>query len=90
MSIEPVTCPKCSSTNCHPMFIDDDAQCIDCGHQFSMSPPLTEHDVLAAHAEFGALDYQMVKKAMGQNWPQNWEALGPGEGIFAPDEDRSF
>lgn len=51
---------------------------------------LTEQDILAAHAEHGELDWHMVKKAMGPNWPAHWEALGPGDGIFAPDEDRTF
>lgn len=49
---------------------------------------LTKQDVLAAHAEHGLLNWHMVKKGMGPNWPAAWEALGPGEGIFAPDEDR--
>lgn len=51
---------------------------------------LTEKDVLAAHAEFGRLDWHMVKKGMGPNWPAHWEAIGPGDGIFERDEDRSF
>lgn len=51
--------------------------------------PLTKEAVLDCHAENGALDWHMVKKAMGPNWPAEWEALGPGESIFAPDEDRS-
>lgn len=50
---------------------------------------LTEKDVLAAHAQHGRLNWHMVKKAMGRNWPAAWEAMGPGEGIFEPDEDRS-
>jgi len=49
---------------------------------------LTQMDVLNAHAEFGRLDYHMVKKAMGPNWPREWNDLGPGQGIFAPDEQR--
>lgn len=52
------------------------------------APFLTVTDVLDAHAEFGRLDWQMVKDAMGPNWPSEWERLGPGEGIFAPEEDR--
>lgn len=55
-----------------------------------MSKWLTEKDVLEAHAQFGQLDWHLVKKAMGPNWPEEWDALGPGEGIFAPEEDRSF
>lgn len=43
-------------------------------------------DILAAHVQFGPLNYQMVKKAMGYNWPPQWDNLGPGEGIFSPDE----
>lgn len=53
-----------------------------------MPDNLTESQILEAHAEFGLLDWHMVKKAMGPNWPKHWERLGPGEGIFAPDEDR--
>jgi hypothetical protein len=49
-------------------------------------PFLTEKDVLDAHAEFGRLDYHMVKEAMGPNWPREWNDLGPGRGIFAPDK----
>lgn len=51
---------------------------------------LTEDDVLVAHAEHGQLDWCLVKNAMGPNWPSHWEALGPGEGIFCPEEDRTF
>lgn len=54
-----------------------------------MPDTLTESQILEAHAEFGSLDWHMVKKAMGPNWPAKWEAMGPGEGLFAPDEDRS-
>jgi hypothetical protein len=25
---------------------------------------------------------------MGPNWPAEWEQQGPGEGIWAPEEDR--
>lgn len=50
---------------------------------------LTEKQVLDAHAEHGPLNWWMVKKAMGPNWPAQWEKLGPGEGIFEPEEDRS-
>ena len=48
---------------------------------------LTEADVLAAHAQFGRLDWHMVKKGMGPNWPAHWEQIGPGDGIFEPDEE---
>lgn len=51
---------------------------------------LTEQDILAAHAEHGQLDWHLVKKAMGPNWPAHWEALGPGQGIFHPEENRTF
>ena len=50
--------------------------------------PLTTADILAAHREHGPLDWHMVKRAMGANWPDYWERMGPGEGIFAPDEQR--
>ena len=49
---------------------------------------LTKQDVFDAHAEHGALDWKLVKKAMGPNWPPEWERMGPGDGIFAPLEDR--
>lgn len=49
---------------------------------------LTQEDVLRAHADFGLLDWQMVKAAMGPNWPKHWEVLGPGEGIFAPEGSK--
>jgi hypothetical protein len=44
---------------------------------------LTLDDVLAAHAQFGQLDRDQVKAAMGPNWPSEWDAIKPGEGIFA-------
>jgi hypothetical protein len=53
-----------------------------------MPDNLTERQILEAHAEHGLLNWHMVKNAMGPNWPAHWEALGPGEGIFEPDEDR--
>lgn len=46
------------------------------------TPHLTTSDVLAAHADYGPLDWDLVKKAMGPNWPAQWEAMGPGQGIF--------
>ena len=49
---------------------------------------LTVSNVLAAHAEHGRLDWHLVKKAMGPNWPPEWERLGPGEAIFLPEERR--
>lgn len=49
----------------------------------------TQQEILAAHAEHGALDWHMVKKAMGPNWPDAWEDMGPGNGIFAPEEDHT-
>lgn len=47
---------------------------------------LTMDQVLAAHAEHGKLNWHMVKKGMGPNWPEHWESLGPGDGIFDSDE----
>jgi hypothetical protein len=49
---------------------------------------LTQSDVLNAHTQHGLLDWRMVKAAMGPNWPAEWEQQGPGEGIWAPEEDR--
>jgi hypothetical protein len=49
---------------------------------------LQMRDILEAHTQFGPLNFQMVKKAMGPYWPVKWDRLGPGEGIFAPDEAR--
>lgn len=54
-----------------------------------VSGDLTIDDVLDAHAQFGRLDWHLVKKAMGPNWPAKWEALGPGEAIFDEEEDRT-
>jgi hypothetical protein len=50
---------------------------------------LTERDVLDAHAQFGRLDWHMVKKGMGPNWPARWEKLGPGESIFEIEETEA-
>ena len=47
---------------------------------------LTEREVLDAHAQFGKLNWRMVKAGMGPSWPAHWEDLGPGEAIFAVDE----
>lgn len=49
---------------------------------------LTVQEILDAHREHGLLNWHMVKRAMGPNWPEMWEHMGPGEGIFEPDEDR--
>lgn len=46
---------------------------------------LTPADILSAHLQFGALNYQLVKRAMGPNWPEEWNRLGPGQGIFAEE-----
>jgi hypothetical protein len=51
-------------------------------------PWLTVAEVLAAHGEYGRLNWHLVKETMGPNWPVDWERLGPGEGIFEPDEVR--
>lgn len=42
---------------------------------------LTVQQVLEAHAQFGSLDYEMVKKAMGPNWPKHWEGVAT---VIAP------
>jgi len=49
---------------------------------------LTVRDILAAHAEHGQLDFDLVKLAMGPNWPKERDELNDGEGIFAPPERR--
>jgi hypothetical protein len=46
--------------------------------------PTTVQDILDAHAQFGRLDREKVKEALGTNWPAHWDSIGPGEGIFAP------
>ena len=61
---------------------EDGEMCENC------TPFLKVDDVLAAHAEHGELDFDLVKKAMGPNWPKEWDAFGPGEAIFAPEERR--
>lgn len=33
---------------------------------------LTVDEVLSAHAEVGRLNHDMVKEAMGPNWPKHW------------------
>lgn len=52
------------------------------------APFLTVDDALAAHAQYGQLDFYFVKKAMGPNWPKEWDAHNDGEGIFALPERR--
>lgn len=47
-----------------------------------MSDHPTQQQILDAHMQFGRLDYHKVKAAMGPNWPAEWEAMKPGEGIF--------
>lgn len=34
---------------------------------------LTVNAVLLAHAQFGKLDRDLVRKAMGPNWPPEWD-----------------
>lgn len=38
-------------------------------------PPLTITDVLAAHAQFGSMDRDMLKAAMGDNWREQYSCL---------------
>lgn len=40
----------------------------------SRSKYLTRQEVLDAHAQFGRLDREAVKEAMGPNWPKEWDA----------------
>lgn len=47
---------------------------------------VTVDELLAAHAQFGRMNFAMTKAAMGPNWPVEWDNLGPGQGIF---EDES-
>lgn len=39
--------------------------------------PATQEQIFAAHAEFGRLDKKGVKKAMGPNWPREWDYRHP-------------
>jgi hypothetical protein len=39
---------------------------------FEAEEYLTVPDVLRAHAEVGRLNHDMVKSAMGPNWPEGW------------------
>lgn len=52
----------------------------------SVGLPPTVQDILDCHKQFGKLNWHMVKKAMAENWPKEWEEMGPGEGIFEPEE----
>lgn len=47
-------------------------------------PFVMMQQILAAYAEFGRVDYEWTKAAMGPNWPKVWDRLGPGQGIFEP------
>jgi hypothetical protein len=78
-------CPSCSAKTEQWW-----SYCAMCGHHIAAGIYLTEKDVLGAHTQFGGLDWKMVEKAMGPNWPALWASQGPGQGIFAPEEDRSF
>lgn len=47
---------------------------------------LTVEAVMAAHAQFGLLNRELVKRSMGKNWPSEWDSIQAGEGIWAaPD-----
>lgn len=43
---------------------------------------LTVIEVLEAHAQFGRLNRDKVKEAMGPNWPAHWDKFNFGEAIF--------
>lgn len=47
---------------------------------------LTIREVLEAHAQFGRLDRDKVKEAMGSNWPAHWNKFKCGEAIFSARE----
>ena len=51
---------------------------------------LTKREVLDAHAQFGPLDRGSVKRAMGANWPAEWDDVKRGEGIFAAECDHEW
>ena len=38
---------------------------------------LTRQEVFNAHAEFGRLDKEMVRKGMGPNWPRERDRADP-------------
>jgi len=64
--------------------------CPKCGKVKRPYPPVdppfvTVEQLLECHAQFGRVNWHLTKAAMGPNWPPEWEALGPGEGIFEPD-----
>lgn len=81
-----VTCPECKSDQCQPLFdADNRFGCIPCGHDFLIPP--TKEDILAVHAQFGLLDRVKVKAAMGENWPPEWDAILPGQGIFSAETE---
>lgn len=42
-------------------------------------------EALAAHAQFGQMDKDKLKAGMGENWPQHWNEIRPGEGIFSDE-----
>ncbi len=48
---------------------------------FDAEDHLTVSDVLRAHAEVGRLNHDMVKLAMGPNWPEGWNE---SSAIFEP------
>lgn len=48
---------------------------------------LTVEQVFLCHAEFGRLDREKVKVAMGPNWPKEWDKTVPGEGIWEPKKE---
>jgi hypothetical protein len=43
---------------------------------------VTVGQILDAHAQFGQLDLEMVKRAMGPNFPESWNIIPNGQGIF--------
>jgi hypothetical protein len=50
---------------------------------FEIEDHLMVSDVLGAHAEVGRLNHDMVKHAMGPNWPADWDER---TAIFDPPE----
>jgi hypothetical protein len=47
-----------------------------------MNGYVTVQEILDAHAQFGRLDRELARKAMGPNWPHEWNSLEGG--IFEP------